>query len=233
MNRCLGVLLGVSLAWSAARADDPAAGPAAHTVDGAWPSATGAPLDDLIGGLDRRDPYRAGQCLFQFMGGYFQKTGWGPGGPAFNYVPFDFRYGLILTDPCDQHGLLRGCVEALFAVNYSPVLRDFGSYVTGPSLIFRYNFVQPECAVVPYLQAGAGFALTDGWRDKKQELIGGEFEFLLRGELGARVMLTEALSLDAEFGFQHISNGTIWLRNGGVNNLGVNLGFTYFFGKID
>lgn len=238
MIRYVGVLVVVLLACSVAAAADPSgATPQSPKplTEVTWPSpADEAPLDDLLcGNLGRRDPFRAGQCTFQFMGGYYQKTGWGPGGPHFNYVPLDFRYGLVLNDPCDQHGWLRGCVEAMFDVNYSPVLRDFGNYVTGPSLLFRYNFVQQECAVVPYIQGGAGFAFTDGWKNRNQDLIGGEFEFLLRGEIGARVMLTEALSLDAEFGFQHISNGTLSERNGGINNLGFGLGFTYFFGKID
>jgi lipid A 3-O-deacylase len=234
MNRCLGVLLALSLGGSAAPAGLPTAAPPSPLLDVSWPPAAEPPLDDLLGAdLQRRDPFRPGQCGFQFMGGYYQKTGWGPGGPHFNYAPFDCRYGLVLTTPCDQDGWLRGCVEALFVVNYSTVVGDFGNYVAGPSLLLRYNFVQQESAFVPYLQAGAGFGFNDAYKNLDQDLIGGRFEFLLRGEVGARVMLTEQLSLDAELGFQHISNGTLHARNGGINNLGFGLGFTYFFGKID
>jgi hypothetical protein len=64
-----------------------------------------------------------------------------------------------------------------------------------------------------------------------QELIGQEFEFLLRAELGLRCWLTESLSFDVEGGFQHISNAGIAVRNGGINNLGFSVGFTYSFGR--
>lgn len=231
MNRYLGVTLLISLAWPAARAEPPAAAPASPVA--AAQSPADPSLNDLLGAnFALRDPFRAGQCGFQFMGGYYQKSGWGPGGPHFNYIPLDARYGLILNDPCDDHGWLRGCAEALFVVNYSQVVHAFGNYVTGPNLLLRYNFVQQECAVVPYIQGGAGFAFTDGWKNRGQDLLGGEFEFLLRGEIGARVMLTEAVSLDAEFGYQHISNATLHTRNGGINNLGFGIGFTYFFGRL-
>jgi hypothetical protein len=167
------------------------------------------------------------------MVGYFPKTAWGPGGPAFDYVPIVGRLGYMCTTPKWDGCILRGNFELLLEGLVAPVVRDFGSWVTGPNLLVRYNFVQPESALIPYAQLGAGFVFTDGWKTPAhiQELIGQEFEFLLRAEIGTRLMLTDRLSLDAEVGYQHISNAGIADRNGGVNNFGFSIGMTYFFGK--
>ncbi len=238
MNRFLSVLLFLLLMSGVGWAEFPRSDPTPTQIQSVpsveWQPQIEAPVADLLhANLEARDPFQAGQCNFQFLFGYYKKTDWGPGGPPFDYSPFAFRYGLMLTTPCDQHGCWRGNLETLLEINYSTVYGDFGSYLTGSNLLLRYNLVQQECAIVPYIQAGAGFVFTDAWKNRAQDLIGGEFEFLLRGEIGARYMLTEKCSLDAEVGYQHISNATIYQRNGGINNIGFSLGFSYFFGKLD
>lgn len=184
--------------------------------------------------LRSRDPFQAGQCNFQFMSGYLFDSGLGPGGPSFNYLSLACRLGWMVTTPCDEHGWLRGNAEILLELNYGSVLASFGSYVTGPCAIARYNFVQPDSLFIPYIQGGAGIAITDGGQTPfdYQQLIGQEFEFLLRAEIGARFMVMDCLSLDAELSFQHISNASLAESNGGVNNVGFTVGFTYFFGPI-
>ena len=56
------------------------------------------------------------------------------------------------------------------------------------------------------------------------------FLFLLQVAVGVRFQVTEQWSLDVEAGLQHISNAGLARRNGGINNAGVTVGFTYTFG---
>lgn len=242
MKRLLTGLVLTGLVWHWSLSPAAAEPPAPKSPDAAatlfqptWPADAPciAELDANCDNLGDRDPFTKGQCSFQFMAGYFPKTDFGPGGPLFDYVPIGCRVGVMACTPQDGWGCLRGNVEILLEVYGAPVVREFGNYVVGPDIIFRYNFVQPDWLFIPYIQAGAGFAFTDGWKwpAPYQELIGQELEFLLRVEVGTRFMMTECLSFDAEFGLQHISNATLAPRNGGINNIGFSVGFTYFFGK--
>ena len=211
------------------------AAPGPKLYEASWPEQprSTAELDSHCSNLGERDPFTAGQCDLQVMAGMYNRSGLGPGGPPFDYVPIAFRFGYMVTSPLFDQTWARGNVEALLEAQYSPVIKEFGHYIVGPDLIFRYNFVQPECPLVPYIQGGAGFVFTDGykWPSPYQRLIGEQFEFLLRAEFGIRFMVTECVSLDAEAGFQHISNARLAPRNAGVNNVGVTVGLTYFFGK--
>jgi hypothetical protein len=176
------------------------------------------------------------------MSGGFAQAGIGPGSTPFqrgqpntnlecNYLPQALRLGVICNDPHPDWNFCKGCFEVLLEYDYSVIVGDFGSYFTGPNAILRYNFVHPDCIVIPYIQGGAGFVFTDAYRDTTQHLIGEEFEFLLRAEVGLRTMITENLSLDIEGGFQHISNAGLAQRNAGLNTLGGMIGLTFFFGK--
>jgi hypothetical protein len=174
---------------------------------------------------------------FQFLSGYYQMTELGPGEaligkPAkVNYLPQAGRIG------CENpHVLFPGCwlegtCQALLEYNGSPILRDFGSYFTGPCAILRYNFRRDDSCLIPYLQGGAGLVLTDAHQELRQHLIGQAVEFLLRVEVGVRFRLTETFSLDVEGGLQHVSNAGLASRNGGINDLGLSVGFTYEFGR--
>jgi lipid A 3-O-deacylase len=199
------------------------------TMPGVMGSATPEPACQS---LDERDPFHAGSLTFQTLVGSSSKAGVGAHGPAFDYTPFAFRFGYILDTPCGED-YLRGCVEVLVEANYSHIIRPYGTYFTGPNVITRYNFVQSECAIVPYIQCGAGFLFNDVWKtpSAQQALVGENLEFLLRAEVGFRYMITDCFSLDVEGGFQHISNAGLALHNGGINNVGGSVGFTYFYGR--
>ena len=205
----------------------------AHPIyEGTMPGVVGTGGGDSdCQGLTEQDPFSAGSLTFQAMTGYFNHTWIGPGGPALDYAPIGFRLGYILNTPESDHWY-RGCFEVLVEANASPIVRTYGTYFAGPNAFLRYNFVQPECIVVPYFQCGAGFVLNDAWRTSSliQRNIGEAFEFLLRAEWGARVMITECVSFDVEAGFQHISNAGLGRHNGGINNMGGSVGFTYFYG---
>ena len=210
-----------------------APGPKLYELSWTEQPPTTAELDAHCSNLGERDPFTAGQCDLQLMSGLYNRSGLGPGGPRFDYVPIAFRFGYMVTSPLFDQTWARGNVEALLEAQYGPVIKEFGHYIVGPDLIFRYNFVQPECPVVPYIQGGAGFVITDGykWPSPYQRLIGEQFEFLLRAEVGVRFMVTDCVSLDVEGGYQHISNARLAPHNAGVNNVGFTVGLTYFFGK--
>ena len=151
--------------------------------------------------------------------------------PRFNFAPIDTRLGCMLYSPCPDDCLLRGNVEAILEITAAPVIYSFGSIVVGPTVLLRYNFVQPDCRVVPYLQGGAGFSYNDGYRDKEQRALGQAGEFYLQATGGLHFLLNPHWSLDLEGGFIHISNAGTNERNAGINALGGSLGLTYFFGK--
>jgi hypothetical protein len=127
--------------------------------------------------------------------------------------------------------LIPGVFELFLDYNYSPIMTSYGKYFTGPNAMLRYDFVNPNCILIPYLQGGAGFAFNDAFHNPDQRLIGEFFEFFLRAEFGMHLMLTENLSLNLEAGYQHISNADLASRNGGLNTLGAAVGLTYFFGR--
>lgn len=98
----------------------------------------------------------------------------------------------------------------------------------GGSFLIRYNFLS-SCKFIPYFQIGGGGLHSDAVEDHTQRLIGGDFEFVLSADIGARYLLNDHWSLLLEGGFQHISNADTASRNVGVNAIGGRLGFGYIF----
>src|SRR5262249_1290821 len=159
------------------------------------------------------DPFQAGACSLQFLAGYYPMTGIGPSGPTLDYTPLSLRLGYVLIGPDPERHWAPGVAEALFDYTAAPITRTFGSYVTGPSLLYRHTHYSPACLIQPYIQVGAGLAFTDANRAPVwQELIGQSTEFWLQTALGMRIMITEKCSFDVEGGFQHISNGGMAAR---------------------
>jgi hypothetical protein len=174
-------------------------------------------------------PFAKGQWTLEVLSGmFFAPTGIGPTIPTFDYAPVNLRLGYIVIDPI-WSGPMRGCGEVLLDVTAAPVTTGFGDVLGGPSILLRWNFVQPGWRLVPYTQAGAGFIFTDAHEDRTQMAIGQSFEFLLQAGAGARYLVNDRWALNAEFDFEHISNGGTNRRNWGVNALGGFVGVTYFF----
>jgi hypothetical protein len=173
------------------------------------------------------------QGTLQVLGGaYFSPVGLGPKTqPRFNFAPIDVRLGCMLYSPCPDDCCLRGNVEALLELTAAPIFYGFGNIIVGPTILLRYNFVQPDWRLVPYLQAGGGFIYNDAYRDHSQRALGQAGEFYLQATGGLHFLLSSRCSLDIEGGYLHISNAGTNERNGGINALGGSLGMTYFFGK--
>lgn len=163
------------------------------------------------------------------LGGYTSIPGLGPRIPDFTYAPLTVRYSWMLNAPQDTTAFYRGNLEYVFDLTIAPITSGIGKAIGGPTLLWRYNFVQPNAGVIPYIQAGGGFHLTDAYKQRDQRAIGQGFNVVLRTEIGVRCFIAENWSLDIEGGYQYISNAQMATRNYGVNAIGAQIGFTYFF----
>jgi hypothetical protein len=201
------------------------------------PYVVGVPLEAF---LADEDPYV--DCLtagfakhegsLEVLGGaYFSPVGIGPKTqPRFDFAPIDVRLGCMLYSPCPQDCWLRGNVEALLQLTTAPIFFGFGDIIVGPTVLLRYNFVQPNCRLAPYLQVGGGFIYNDAYRDHSQRALGQAGEFYLQATGGLHLLLNPHWGINLEGGYLHISNAGTNDRNGGINALGGSLGLTYFFG---
>jgi lipid A 3-O-deacylase len=126
-------------------------------------------------------------------------------------------------------GLLRGNNEFLLEAFGGPVTKGPGSYLAGGSLLWRYNFVQPDARWAPYLQLGAGALGNDIYTGHGQREIGEAFEFVLQGDIGLKYLINDQWSVSAEGGYRHISNADLASRNEGLNSIGVLMQMSYRF----
>ena len=124
---------------------------------------------------------------------------------------------------------LRGNAELLFEALASQVFAGPGRTIDGASVLFRFNFVHPQAWLVPYCQLGVGGAYNDISHAESQALLGSEFQVLLQGDLGVRVLLNERTSLMLESGLLHLSNAGSTERNHGLNCLGAQAGLVFSF----
>ena len=148
--------------------------------------------------------------------------------PTVNYEMQDLRLGWMYDSPRHE-GFLRGNNEFLIEALYGDVTRGPGSYITGFSPLWRYNFVQPDSHFVPYIQLGAGAVANNVFKSQRQAEIGERFEFLLQGEFGLTYLINDRWSVSSEFGIRHISNAGFSHRNEGLNGLGGLMQLSYYF----
>ncbi len=148
--------------------------------------------------------------------------------PAIDFAIDTIRLGIMLTDPKGP-GILAGNFELLGEVFAGPVVEGPGNVLAGGTLVFRYNFVQPRARIVPYLQIGAGGIYTDIPEDESRGLISLPVEFNLQAGAGTRIMLNDRWSIVLEGAYRHISNAEIKKPNFGIDSIGGNLGFGFFF----
>jgi lipid A 3-O-deacylase len=173
---------------------------------------------------------KCGYELQVLAGTYFAPYGLGPETPVYDVAPVTIRLGRI-TECGFSAGWLRGNLEPMLEFSGAPVFNGFGSFYIGASGLLRYNFVQPESRLVPYLQVGAGITYNDGFRTANQEALGESVEFLLQAEIGVRYFMSDRWSLDIEGGLLHISNANLARRNAGINALGGSIGISHYFGS--
>jgi lipid A 3-O-deacylase len=166
------------------------------------------------------------------IGPAFSDSGIGPHVNELNLMMVNSRIGWMLNTPSDQDGFFRGNFEGILELTTADIMSGYGNVVVGPAGLVRYNFVQPDWPIVPYLQVGAGIIYTDAYKNKYQRAIGEAIEFTPQASAGARWMLNNEWSLDSEFMYHHISNAGFNGRNLGVNGIGGNIGVTYYFDHL-
>jgi lipid A 3-O-deacylase len=176
------------------------------------------------------DLYAKGRVSLQLVSGaLFSLTNLPGDSPVFNYAQTNLRLGWMLTNPGPQEDFFRGNWEGLVEVSNSIIFKGFGNYIGGITVLFRYNFVQPDWKIIPYVQGGAGIVYNDAYKDETQQAIGQAIEFTPQFSLGLHYLIARHWSLDAEGMFHHISNAGMSKRNRSINALGGFLGITYFF----
>jgi len=179
--------------------------------------------------LRQEDNFAAGAKEFQNVVGYFAFFDTTQNNrPAIDYSLNTLRLGIMLNDPWSL-GLLSGNFELLGEIFAGPVVNGPGNVLAGASLVFRYNFVQPQARLIPYLQIAAGGVYTDIPEKESRGLISLPVEFNLQGAVGTRLMLNEHWSLVIEGAYRHISNAEIKKPNFGIDSVGGNVGFGFCF----
>ncbi|MGF1678383.1 MAG: acyloxyacyl hydrolase [Candidatus Methylacidiphilales bacterium] len=174
--------------------------------------------------------YRQNLVSLQLVtGALVSPVGIGPDTDTFNYTMTNLRLGWMMNTPALDGHPLDGAVEFLFELSGSAVFEGAGSFLSGPTLLLRYHFTQPDWRWVPYIQLGGGITFTDAYEDRSQRAIGQQMEFTPQASLGSRYLIDPNWSLDIEFIYHHISNAGLAERNLGINALGGLAGLTYFF----
>ena len=167
------------------------------------------------------DQYPRGGYTFQTMGGYYQNLG----STKYQYIPFALRWGKLINCPC-LGGL--GCLEPIIELNGAPT-RQLGNEFVGASFILRYNFVQPTCRIVPYVQIGAGVQYNNAYKDQSQDALGQPLEYVGQAQIGVRWFVCRNFSLDVEGGYMYFTNFNQAPRNAGIQAVGGSIGMTYYF----
>ncbi len=165
-----------------------------------------------------------GAYTFQVLAGYYRNATT----PAYNYIPISLRLGKLCDCTFFDNTILRGVVEPIVEVNGAPTM-GIGSAFVGSALLMRYNFVQPECRLVPYVQVGVGLQYNNAYRDDTQAALGQGMELTTAGQLGLRWFWKPNVSFDVEGGYTVFNNFSQTTRNDGIHALGGSVGMTYYF----
>lgn len=149
-------------------------------------------------------------------------------GPSIDLAVDSLRLGVMLSDPHGS-GFFAGNSEFLAEVFGGPIFQGPGDVTAGATLLIRYNFFRPGARVIPYMQIGGGGIYTDISRRESHGLVSLPVEFNLQGTGGLRFVVNKQWSILVEAGYRHISNASIKLPNRGVDSVGGDLGFAFFF----
>jgi Lipid A 3-O-deacylase (PagL) len=174
-----------------------------------------------------RDPFSPGSVELEFLGGG-ESSSLYPGArrPKITFLQGDVRVGMIISQAIGC-SFYRGNFEILLDGFAAGITDGPGSWLAGGRVFGRYNFTQPGARIIPYLQVNGGALGNDIYRDHTQKIIGGGFEFTTGVSVGLRFLVSRHFGLLLEGGYQHTSNGDIYLRNAGLNTLGAQAGLFY------
>lgn len=184
--------------------------------------AAGAEADqpDDFSGYFQRDKYEAALA----SGVMFSPIGADRNRHTVDYTLSGLQFGWMLTD-VGRSGWFRGNLEVAAEAMGGEVFNGRGNYLAGGTAWLRYNFIQPNWRLVPYVEFGAGAEGTD----MDQRLIGETFNFNLDVGAGLRCFVAQDWALDFECRYQHTSNAKIAKHDIGINAVGPMIGLSYFF----
>jgi opacity protein-like surface antigen len=152
---------------------------------------------------------------------------------AYTIVPISLCASLKLDDVSLDNmwgGILRGYSEFYFRGDYDAIVRGpenrYEGLVVGP----RYNFVQPNWKLIPYVEGGVGFVFADS----KPQFggLGEDFNFTFTVGAGAKYMITDNFFARLGVEYQHVSNAGLSepaAANHPIDALGPKLSFGYAF----
>jgi hypothetical protein len=126
---------------------------------------------------------------------------------------------------------LRGNTDVIFGGNYTIIPRGPESYYASFMMGARYNFVQPNLRIAPYLEArvGCGFSDSKG-PDGVVYAQGQDFAFTFSIGGGLRYNFDPRYSVSAGYSYMHISN--LYMSkayNYGINVIGPTVGVNIAF----
>jgi opacity protein-like surface antigen len=176
-------------------------------------------------------PYKAGVTEIELNVGGFGSIGTKgtPVRPDVGYAIGELRYGIMLSD-IHGDGILRGNFEFLGEVFGGGIFSGPGDALVGADIFLRYNFVQPQSKIVPFIQVGGGGVYSDAAGDDPiQRNIGSDWSFVLEAEIGVRYHLSPRLAITTGVEYRHISNADTADRNQGLNSLGGVIGVSWFY----
>ena len=172
---------------------------------------------------------RGSWSIENVVGSYYLFDRGGNPRPVMDYALNSFRVGYMVHDPAFS-GILRGNLQLLAELFGGVIFAGPGDIAAGGTLFVRYNFVQPEARVVPYLQGEAGLVYSD----YAQGAAGGnavslDVNFNLQATAGLRFNVNPRWSVLVEGGYRHISNASLSDPNYGIDQVGGSVGFAFSF----
>jgi len=150
------------------------------------------------------------------------------GNPDSYEIGPEFLTGRIRWGVVDNDSWLRGYNQFCLTGLFEPIFRGVENHYFGLNFGGRYNFVRPNCRLIPYAFGGLGL----GWIDSHPDMRGSQgqdFTFNILSAVGISYEIDHHWKIDAGVLYQHLSNGGQTDPNPSLNLLGPQVGVTYSF----
>ena len=151
---------------------------------------------------------------------------------AYTIIPISLTASLRLDDVSLDHelgGILRGYSEFFFRADYDQIVHGPETHYEGMIVGPRYNFVQPNWKVIPYVEGGVGFVFADS--NPEAGGLGEDFNFTFIVGAGAKYNITDNFFVRLGAEYQHVSNAGLSdpTPNNAIDAVGPKLSFGYSF----
>ena len=128
----------------------------------------------------------------------------------------------------DPDSWLRGYNQVYLLAMVQPILRGPENIYAGISTGFRYNFVRPGWAVVPFISGGVGAGYIDS-NPGIEGAQGQDFTFNILTAFGVSWKISERMKFEASLLYEHLSNAGQTDPNPSLNLLGPQVGLSWQF----